>query len=268
MKHKINLRLFASAFAIIGIGTIFFNGAANAVMAESLKSTQSVPTSYQVPAPTVMSTPDDYQKAAYHVQMDELNTANPTAADLTMEEAAELGAQYLWNIYEVNLEDARIYMMYTPGTQTFPRAFWSGDVLFSKDRTPDSTRWTFSIDAVTGELFDTAYSEKLNVNVSLGADAALAENYSTYAQLAKNLVGRCNLLNSPVSEVIYNCQGYSGNNPDITLDVIGENGNRVSVTFSRYDQKLLGIITDSSKRITDSAWDDAVGEAVMIIPAD
>lgn len=267
MKQKNTLKLIASAFAIIGIGTVLFNGAANAVMAESLNSTQSVPTSYQVPAPTAMGTPDDYQKVSYHVRMDDLNTANPTAADLTMEEAAELGAQYLWKIYEVNLEDANIYMMYTPGTETFPRAFWSGDVLFSEEQIPDSTRWTFSIDAVTGELFNTAYSEKLNVNVSLGADAALAENYSTYTQLAKNLVVRCNLLNSPVSEVIYNCQGYSGNNPDITVDVIGENGNVVSVTFSRYDQKLLGIIMDSCKRVIDSAWEDAEGE-VVTIPAE
>ena len=43
------------------------------------------------------------------------------------------------------------------------------------------------------------------------------------------------------------------------MDVIGKNGEIVIVSFSRYDQTFLGLITDTSRRIAESAFDSAVG---------
>lgn len=83
------------------------------------------------------------------VSMGSLNTGMPTDTDLTMEKAAEAGNQYFENIIGLDLEGAYIYMSYNPGTETFPRAFWAGDVLFQKEQTPESTRWTYMMDAVT-----------------------------------------------------------------------------------------------------------------------
>ena len=150
-------------------------------------------------------------------------------------------------------------MSYNPGTETFPRAFWSGDVLFQKEQKPESTRWTYMIDAVTGELFNICYARQLDVKVSLGYDKALEKDYSIYAQLAKKKVKKCKLIDSPIERVEYNCQGYSGNNPTIAVDVIGKNGEIVNMDFSRYDQTFLGLITDTSRRISESAFDSAVG---------
>lgn len=192
--------------------------------------------------------------------MDSLNTGTPTDTDLTMEEAAEAGNQYLKNIFGLDLEGAYVYMHYYPGTATFPRAFWSGDVLFQKEQKPESTRWTYMIDAVTGELFNICHSRRLEVNVPLGYDKALEKDYSIYAELARKKVEEWKLIDSPVEKVEYNCQGYSGNDPTIAVNVIGKNGEIINMDFSRYDQTFLGLITDSSRKVTESALENLFGE--------
>ena len=60
-------------------------------------------------------------------------------------------------------------------------------------------------------------------------------------------------MDSPIVRVDYNCQGYSVNDPTITVDVIGQKGEIVNMTYSRYDQAFLGVITDTSRRISESA---------------
>lgn len=268
-KRKNILKLTAATFAIIGVGTILFHSAAEVVLAANNGKVEKVPTTYQVSGssettlPKVTENGKDKEsgsvKVNYTLSMDSMNTGTPTDTDLTMEEAAEAGRQYLGNIFGLDLEGAYVYMIYNPGTETFPRAFWSGDVLFQKEQKPESTRWTYMIDAVTGELFNICYARQLDVKVSLGYDKALEKDYSIYAQLAKKKVKKCKLIDSPIERVEYNCQGYSGNNPTIAVDVIGKNGEIVNMDFSRYDQTFLGLITDTSRRISESAFDSAVG---------
>lgn len=265
MKQKNILKLTAATFAIIGAGTLLFNSAAEMALAANNGKVETVPTSYQVAGNIEATLPkseikgESSGKANYSVSMDSLNTGTPTDTDLTMEEAAETGNQYLKNIYGLDLEGAYVYMSYNPGTETFPRAFWSGDVLFQKEQTPESTRWTYMMDAVTGELFNIGYDRQLDVSVPLGSDAALEKDYSVYAELAKKKVEECGLIDSQVDRVEYNCQGYAGNDPTIAVDVIGKNGEIVNMNFSRYDQTFLGLITDTSRKITESAFDSAVG---------
>lgn len=266
MKQKNILKLTAATFAIIGAGTLLFNSAAEMALAANNGKMDTVPTSYQVADSLDITLPESDIKGEsggkinYSVSMDSLNTGTPTDTDLTMEEAAKAGNQYLKNIFGLNLEGAYVYMSYYPGTETFPRAFWSGDILFQKEQTPESTRWTYMIDAVTGELFNIGYGRQLDVSVPLGYDAALEQDYQLYAELAKKKVEECGLIDSPVDRVEYNCQGYAGNDPTIAVDVIGKNGEIVNMDFSRYDQTFLGLITDTSRKITESAFDSAVGE--------
>lgn len=266
MKQKNILKMTAATFTIIGAGAILFNSAAEAVFAAGSKKLETVATSYQVSAPmeTVVQGSRIKESAGgnvnYSVSMDSLNVGTPADTDLTMEEAAETGARYLRDIYGLDLEGAYVYMRYSPGTETFPRAFWSGDVLYQKERTPESTGWYYMIDAVTGELFNVCYGRQLDVSVSLGYDAALEKDYRQYAELAEKKTEECKLMESPIERVEYNCQGYSGNDPTITVDVIGKNGEIVNMTFSRYDQLFLGFITDTSRRISESALDHLIGE--------
>ncbi len=271
MKQKDILKLTAATFAIIGAGTILFNSAAEVTLAANNGKVEKVPTSYQVAdslettVPKVTENGRDQEsssvkKVNYTLSMDDLNTGTPTDTDLTMEEAAEAGATYLKKIFGVDLEGAYVYMSYYPGTETFPRAFWSADVLFQKEQTPESTRWTYMIDAVTGELFNICHSRRLEVNVPLGYDKALEKDYSIYAELARKKVEEWKLIDSPVEKVEYNCQGYSGNDPTIAVNVIGKNGEIINMDFSRYDQTFLGLITDSSRKVTESALENLFGE--------
>ncbi len=266
MKQMNILKRIAATLAIIGTGTFLFNGLTETVMAARSGPVETVPTSYQVsdslaaPLPVDETKQDSNEEVNYYVSMDSLNKGTPTEMDLTMEEAAKVGEQYLKNIFGLDLKGAYVYMMYNAGTETFPRAFWSADVLFEKEQTPESTRWNYMIDAVTGELFNISHGRQLDASPSLDYDAALEKNYGIYAELAKKKVEECSLLASPIDRVEYGCQGYGGNDPDISVEVIGENGEIVNMTFSRYDQTLLGIITDTSLRITESALEDVSGE--------
>ncbi len=283
MKQKNILKLTAATFAIIGAGTILFNSAAEMALAANDGKVEKVPTTYQVWNSPEKVLPQSVEKAEeekggekeetkneetgkvnYTVSMDSLNIGTPTDTDLTMEEAAEVGAQYLHNVFGLDLEGAYVYMSYTSGTETFPRPFWSGDVLFQKEQTPESTRWTYMIDAATGELFNIGYGRQLEVSVPLGYDAALEKDYGIYAELAKKKAEECELISSPVDRVEYNCQGYSGKDPTIAVNVIGVNGEIVNMDFSRYDQTFLGLITDTSLKISESAFDSAVGEVETV----
>lgn len=276
MKQKNMLKLTAATLAIIGAGTIAFHLASEVTLAANEGKVETVATTYQVPDSSQTALPVHEEKERkeetkeekqeekgtvnYTLSMDSLNTGTPADTDLTMEEAAEIGAGYLKEIYGLDLDGAYVYMSYYPGTETFPRPFWSGDVLFQKEQKPESTRWTYMIDAVTGELFDICYGRQIAVSVPLGYDAALEKDHSLYTELAKKKVEECRLTDSPVDRVEYNCQGYSGNDPTITVDVIGENGEIVNMTFSRYDQAFLGLITDTSRRVSESALEHLTGE--------
>ncbi len=275
MKQKNILKLTAATLSIIGAGALLFHSAAEVTLAASTGKVETVPTSYQVSGSPQAALPASEIKDSevneetkedinYSLSMDSLNTGTPTDTDLTMEEAARAGAQYLKDIFGLDLEGAYVYMSYYPGTETFPRAFWSGDVLFQKEQTPESTRWTYMIDAVTGELFNIDHSRQLETNVPLGYDSALEKNYHPYAELAKKKVEECKLIDGQIDRVEYNCQGYGGNDPTITVDVIGVNGEIVNMSFSRYDQLFLGLITDTSRKVTESALDRAIEEVESV----
>ncbi len=267
MKKNIS-KLTAATFAIMGAGIILFNSATEIALIANNGKVEKVPTSYQISdslqtvLPKAETKEEGNEKVNYFVSMDSLNTGTPTNTDLTMEEAAEVGSKYLENIFGLDLEGAYVYMSYSSGTETFPRAFWAGDVLFQKERNPESTRWTYMIDAVTGELFNIGHDRPLDVSVSLDYDATLEKDYHLYVELAQKKIEECKLMDSPVDRVEYNCQGYSGNNPTIAVDVIGENGEIVNMSFSRYDQMFLGLITDTSRKITESALNSIVGEVM------
>ncbi len=266
MRRKNMLKMTAAACALIGATTILFSMAAEATVKAKSGQVNMVSTNYQVPDSQAAALTEtkgregNKEEVNYHVSMDSLNTGTPGEVDLTMEEAAKKGTDYLKNIFGLDLKGAYVYMMYSPGTITFPRAFWMGDVLFEKKQTPESTRWSFMVDAVTGELFNIGHSRTLNANPSLDYDVSLEKNYGVYAELAKKKVEECGLMNGAVDRVEYGSQGYGGNDPDITMDVIGKNGEIVIVSFSRYDQTFLGLITDSSRRISESAMDDLAND--------
>lgn len=259
------LVITAAVLMASGVAAGAFSLASDITARAGLNEVQKVPTSYQVPVTASLPVPEVAEEDAptnYTVSMSSLNKEMPTEADLSMEEAAALGVNYLEDIMEMDAEGKNVYMQYYGGTITFPRAFWSGDVRFGEEVLTDEDTWSFMIDAVTGELFNIGCTETLDVDVPLGYDSSLEENCDVYKELAKKTAERCNLVGGSVETVEYGSQGYGSNNPDITMHVTGENGEMAIVTFSRYNQRLLGIIMDTSRRITDQAMDDLMENAV------
>ena len=197
-----------AALAMIATSVLLFGYFSQSVLAADLGRSQTIPTSYAA-APAELTPPTGYQKADYTITADPLCPDQAGSQALTMEQAAELGAQMLWEVYGADLSGATIYMGYSSGTETFPRAFWSGDVRFGSSRTPQDPGFTFSLDAVTGERFSACQSRVLDVELDLGLDAALAENPQEYLELARQLALEKNLVHGQVDAVSYNCQGYA-----------------------------------------------------------
>ena len=253
-KGKTGLAI-CGAFALVIGCTAMFSGLAEAAAAVDMKGAEMIPTAYTLPAaPETSTVPEGYQKAAYTVVEDPLDyykDKKPSEKDLSQEKAAEMGAQLLWKMFGVKLDGATIYMGYDPGTATCPRESWSGDVRFGKSRTPGDTSYTFLIDAVTGEAFIASFGRTLNVTVDLGLDSGLEKNPSEYMKLAKAFAEKKNLVNGEVKECIYNSQGYGSNDPEITINVIGVNGQKAMITFSRYDQAVKGIGFNASMEIQE-----------------
>lgn len=231
------------AFAVITAVTLLFSALTESVLAKEIKKVEVIPTSYNVtPISTKEnSVPDGYTKANYTVVADPLVNNKPTSKDMTMEEAAEIGAQRLWEIWGVDLDGATIYMSYEPVREDYPRAAWSGDVRFGP-RVPGTDGYYVTIDAVTGEPCSAVKSRTLTENVPLGRDSSLDKNPEEYEKLARELAEKLNFVDGEVASAEYNSQGYAGNDPDITIYVTGVNGGTAALTFSRYDKAFLGLI--------------------------
>lgn len=242
-----------AAAMIIGVGTMMFQGFTHAAAVAEYNKTNTVPTSYvsymdQSSGTAKNSLPDGYKKANYTIQNIELEyyrNQTPTSKDMAKEDAAEIGAKALWNVYGLSLEGQVVEMGYQSATDSIPRSRWYADVLINGKRS-----YCFEVDSVTGELFAVCYSRTLDKNVSVAFNAALDKNPQEYVALAKKTAEKLNVVHGKVASVEYNCQGYSNNDPTISLNVIGENGEISLISFSRYDKVLLGIGYNASYKYT------------------
>lgn len=271
-RKRLKKTILATA-AVIGVSTMLFQGLTMAATALEQNKVISVPTTYAqvenvklpLPAKEHRELPQGYTKADYtvkNINLDYYRDKVPTSIDMSREDAAEIGAQSLWEIFGVNLEGQVIEMGYQPATDSLPRSNWHADVYID-----GTLRYHFSVDSVTGDLFNIGQARKLNENVSVAYDPALAKNPEEYIALAKQLAEKFNVVNSAVQSVEYNSQGYSNNDPTISTDVKGENGEIALMVFSRHDKELLGIIYDGSYRPSMEAHEKFVQEMIEKIEA-
>ncbi len=242
-RKSVKRTMLAGAL-VIGASTLVFQGFIQAATATELHKTSSVPTHYATHAvgsshAAPNGLPTGYQPANYTVgdiDLEYYQNQTPTSADMAKEEAAEIGAQALWAVFGLNLEGQVIEMGYQPATENLPRSNWYADVLIDGKRS-----YSFSVDSVTGELFTIGHDRALETEVSVAFDPALDQNPQEYVELASELAEKYNVVHSAVTSVEYNGQGYSNNDPTISLDIKGENGEIALMSFSRYDKALLGI---------------------------
>lgn len=244
---------FFAAAMIIGVSTMMFQGFTQIAAAAEYNKTNAVPTSYvsymdQSSHAAKKSLPEGYRKANYTVRdidLDYYRNQVPTSTDMAKNVAAEIGAQALWSVYGLSLEGQVVEMGYQSATDSIPRSRWYADVLVNGERC-----YYFEVDSVTGELFGVGHSRILHQNVSIDFDAALDKNPQEYAVLAKETAEKLNVVHGAVAAAEYNGQGYSDNDPTISFNIKGVNGEVALMTFSRFDKDLLGIAYSESYKYT------------------
>lgn len=266
MKRKEITLCLLGAAVVITVCASVFSGTAEVAASIGTGKAETVPTKYPAVSSAVAMSEKE-QRVEYSIKDDELLTDTPGAQALSREAAAQAGAQMLWDYFGVDLKGATVYMGYSAGAETYPRAIWSGDVRFGSGRTPENPGFYFMVDALTGERLTASQGRILDKKVSLGYDSKLAENPAQYLSLAKDFAVEKKLVDGEVQIAIYNSQGYTNNDPNITVDVEGA-GKKVSLSYSRYDQKLVGVSCSAFKAVTDSLLEKQAADMEAMIEAE
>lgn len=230
--------------AVIAVCTLVFSGITQAAKAALVNQTKTIPTTYleKTSPAQPQEIPPGYVKAAYQVKLSAYSE-KPVAKDMSMQEAAELGAQNLWRFFQVNLNGKTIEMSYIPNSSFNPRAEWQG-IIFEGE----IPAYSFLVDAVTGEHRSIVQSKYFSGKISTGMDKSLLKNHEQYAALARAAAEKFQLVSGKIVTAEYSSQGYtsykSGVNPDITMRVKSDTGQEAQITFSRYNQELLSVEYD------------------------
>jgi hypothetical protein len=102
----------------------------------------------------------DYKKPNLTVYISPIKAAKKSADTISPEEAAELGARYIWDVFGVSIDGKTVEMFYSK-QPSHTKAYWMGTVAESKedmDRTDVINKFhpqfTFTISAVSGERID------------------------------------------------------------------------------------------------------------------
>lgn len=245
-----------AATASLLLCTAIFCAMADTAMASSLEQPQKIPTQYPAAVSvshTGSTATNQTSSFNYSVADNDIYTAKPTAQSIGRDNAAGIGAKMIEDIYGANLEGATIEMGYCAPTDTLPRASWVGDISI-KNSSAKYADYYFVIDALTGERFTASQGATLDVSVDLGLDMELQKNPSAYVQLAVTTAKQMGIISGEVESAVYNGQGYvNDNNPSISIDVHGDNNQKALLSFSRYNQELLGVCYPTYTAINDLA---------------
>lgn len=250
-----------AAVCIIGAGTLVFQGAAHVALGMESGRKEAVPTSYSTDF-TVMgkmedsTVPQGYEKPDYQLvdnALEYYRDKKPTSADLTREQAAELGVQGLYRVFGLDMNGAVFEMAYDPA-QDGHRATWTGT--WRPDGPKSSNEafvqcYSFIVDAVSGELHDLLHDRVLSGSSNTGFDSSLNQNTGDYESLAKVMAIKLGAIKGAVSKVEYQGQGMANNDPDIFFNLTGEGGDRAHLRFSRHDKALLGVTFDAGMKEMD-----------------
>lgn len=229
------------AVSLIGACAVAFNTLASAAAAGELGKTAAVPTQYEALAGTAVPVTggENYQKPSFSVRVHPTQT--PDANAISADEAAEVGARMLYYTFSTDLTGAEIEMEYVPAGENIRRAYWEGRF------TLEDTLYYFSVDAITGEEKNTQRNRTLKEAADLGFDLKLEQSKGAeYQELARQYAEKFRLVGETIKSVEYYGQGYINNDPTIDFEVLGSNGQKGRLSFSRHDQTLIGVDFNAS----------------------
>lgn len=241
------------------------NTCTQTVAAAEYNKTNTVPTSY-VNADVLFKTelPEGYERANYTVKLNGLpyyENKTPTEKDMTKEAAAELVAQYLWQVYEANLEGQTIILGYHIPTDNTPRPMWTAEVEMEGRDYRDGYRvdgYGAWIDSVTGDLLHIYMNRTLEEKVKVGSMTSPDEDPSKYEPAAEKLAEKYNVVHGDIESINYTGQGFRiptnppgiYGDPTISFEIHGKNGEVAHMSFSRYDEVLEDITYNGQYKYT------------------
>jgi len=236
-------RIVLETAAIIGVCALVFAGITQAAFSAVTNQTATVPAAVSMETAGKSSVPAGYVKADYTIELGQYSK-QPTAKDISVEEAAERGAQDLWRVFGLDLSGKTIEMTYNEATSTHPRADWTGIVTISENHL-----YYFSIDAVTGENRVTQQEKYWDEGVDTGLDTSLLKDHTEFDALAQTINQKYQFVTGKVTSVEYAGQGFCTNpsgakNATVEIQVKSENGQQAQLTFSRYNNEFLGVAYD------------------------
>lgn len=239
-------RIALETAAVIGVCALVFAGISQTAFSAVTNQTATVQAAYSTQVlngGSASGIPTGYIKADYKLQVGQYSS-QPAVEAISMEEAAERGAQDLWKVFGLDLNGKTIEMTYNKVTSSQLRADWTGIVTIDKNLS-----YFFSIDAVTGEVRVTHMDKYWDENVDTGMDTSLMKNHIEYDSLAKTITEKLQLVAGRIASVEYYGQGFTTNpagsqNSNVSLRVTSENGQQAQLEFSRYNQEFLGVDYD------------------------
>lgn len=274
VKKKSIWRTVASSTIAIGLCGTIFVGASNTVMALALDKEESIPTTYNI-STTVIDKADDYVKADYNVLENKIMSSTNASA-LPIEEAAEIGAQYLWDMFQIDLEGKTIYMSYFVDPSV-AKAYWSGDIIETgSDISDGPPTYRFVIEAISGKRNSVSkqYGRK-EATVPFNYQKVTEEyrnNCDEYLQLAKQFTEKhfgTKAIAAEFKDIAASIDGKSipaGKSPSdadgvirayeifVVVIVTDEEGQQTEVTISTDSKNLQTINTIDPDRNNDDNY--------------
>jgi|GEM_PF-1917653 len=129
IKHKVSeiMKIATATVLSIGIFSMAFIGVNGVAFAAATYGTQDIPSITETVNIPENLPPANFQLPAITV-LEEVSDAERNAHALTTEEAAELGAQYIWEVFGESIDNKTVIMSYR-NWQGMTRTYWQGVVM-------------------------------------------------------------------------------------------------------------------------------------------
>ena len=239
MSIKEPKKMVMGAVAAICVCTLLFAGSSQAAKIAIFNKTKMVPTAYNMDSIKGSINPDvpaDYVKSNYAVKLVE-TPDKPAKEDMSMDKAAELGAQNLWRLYSASFDNQTVYMTYIPADEFQSRAMWYGEVTIN-----DVLYYTFQLDAVTGE-YDSA--SRWDYSSERVEPLEYLKDYQEFLSLAKTTAIKYQLVSGNVVSSEYMGQRPMGKYLVIDVKVTSDSGQETELTFETHSKNLVYVSYNS-----------------------
>ena len=167
MKKEIVKVTAATAISMAVFGVAFVSINSLALASETSGAWPLPPVGTQVNSSATHQAPEEFQKPdmVFSVNSNANSSLSsvPGSNALSVEVAANIGAQYIWDVFEKSINGKTVHMMYS-AHPSMSRTFWRGTVSESGNANSNSVLFEFTIDSVTGQRISISNRNRISVS--------------------------------------------------------------------------------------------------------